>query len=356
MKMACALCVALCMASILHAGGKKDAAAQSSVVKKGNTVQYALGKAKLVLFGESGAFQLYAVGREGETAVFSGTDRFTSTYFSLLAGKNEYRLASASGVSAKAYADDGGVRMAYSISHVADVAVDFSIIKSVPENEADMLKVKIVVTNRMRKQNAFALKGVFDTVLGETTGVHFSTANTKLINSEMQRFDIEKERWVLSRNEACGVQFLLYGGDITRPETLTLGNKDVVSLPLWTPVVVQSRKFDSVMSYNNSAVAINWPSVELEADETAKIIFYIALASDGEDIHGESYINSFAGSVQGSQHAASDNVPDWKLQSDYIQMLLDRIAAFGDDDDISSDELARLNKELDEILTTLRRQ
>ena len=71
------------------------------------------GSVKLVLRGERGTFQIYALGEDGsETAVFSGADAFTSTYFSLLAGKKEYLLSSSGGAATGAKANpDGGTQI-----------------------------------------------------------------------------------------------------------------------------------------------------------------------------------------------------------------------------------------------------
>ncbi|MBP3710334.1 MAG: hypothetical protein J6I73_08045 [Treponema sp.] len=349
---------------VVFAKGKRETPASVTVIKKGDTLQYSAGIVKLILHGNKGTFQLYAVGREsGEEPVFSGSDNFTSTYFSLLTGKTEYRLSTLNGVAAKGEQTDSGVCLMYRVGNSATVRVGFEIVQSVSDGEYDVLKIVATVTNVGRKKNSFALKGVFDTVLGEKTSAHFSTVNSKLINSEKQYYGMENEKWILTQGDYSCMQLLLHGGDITPPEVVTLGNKDTVSLPLWIPVAVPSRSFDSVISYNNSTIAVNWPAAELAPSDSSQIVFYIALSADRKPPLGETYIASIDelykhGDAKSRTDIAQSPVSsDWKLNPEYVQMLIDRINALDNNDsEISMDELAHLNAELNEIMERLERR
>ncbi|ERF60179.1 hypothetical protein HMPREF1325_0813 [Treponema socranskii subsp. socranskii VPI DR56BR1116 = ATCC 35536] len=323
------------------------------------TVTVSSGSVKLVLRGERGTFQIYALGEDGsETAVFSGADAFTSTYFSLLAGKKEYLLSSSGGAATGAKANPDGGTLVYKLYKIADVTVDFSFARSPESPFDDIVKVRVSVINKGKKRNTFALKGVFDTVLGEKTQRHFSTADIKSINAETQFHDMSVSRWILSQGQEAAVQFLLYGADTTKIEEATLGNKDVLSLPMWCPVFVPARSFDSVTSYNNSALAVNWPKAVLESGAEANIVFYIALSADGNPPQGEAYIASFDKTLpdEAETKIASERaVPEWKLNKAYVDSLLQRIRALSDYDD-NTDELDALNAELDAILEQLRQQ
>ena len=223
----------------------------------------------------------------------------------------------------------------------------------------DIVKVRISVVNKGKKRNTFALEGVFDTVLGEKTQKHFSTANIQSINSETQFYDMSASRWILSQGQGAAVQFLLYGADTTKIESVTLGNKDLLSLPMRRPLFVPSRSFDSVTSYNNSALAVHWPETTLESGAEAAVIFYIALSADGGVPKGDAYIASFDKTLPsddaGTKIADERAVPEWKLNKAYVTSLLQRIYALSDYD-ADADELAELNAELDVILAQLRRQ
>ena len=333
--------------------------------QQAKTVTVSSGSVKLVLRGERGTFQIYALGEDGsETAVFSRADAFTSSYFSLLAGKKEYRLSSSGGAATGAKANPDGGTLVYKLHKIADVTVDFSFARSPESSFDDIVKVRISVVNKGKKRNTFALKGVFDTVLGEKTKTHFSTADIKSINAETQFHDMSVSRWILSQGQEAAVQFLLYGADTTKIEEATLGNKDVLSLPMWCPVFVPVRSFDSVTSYNNSALAVNWPKASLESGAEAEVIFYIALSADGGVPKGDAYIASFDKTLpvddkanENSKAIVGDEsaVPEWKLDKAYVASLLQRIQALSDYD-ADADELAELNAELDAILEQLRRR
>ena len=324
------------------------------------TVTVSSGCVKLVLRGEKGTFQIYARSADGkETAVFSGADAFTSTYFSLFAGKKEYRLSASGGGATGAALNADKASLVYKINKIADVAIDFSFVKSPGSDFDDIVKVRISVVNKGKKRNTFALEGVFDTVLGEKTQKHFSTANIQSINSETQFYDMSASRWILSQGQGAAVQFLLYGADTTKIESVTLGNKDLLSLPMRRPLFVPSRSFDSVTSYNNSALAVHWPETTLESGAEAAVIFYIALSADGGVPKGDAYIASFDKALPsdnaGTKIADERVVPEWKLNRAYVTSLLQRIYALSDYD-ADADELAELNAELDVILAQLRRQ
>ena len=347
--------VCFVLSASVHLFAKEGPEAKTVVVSSGN--------AKLVLRGERGTFQIYALGKDGgETAVLSGADAFTSTYFSLLVGKKEYLLSSSGGAATGAGTSFDGAMLVYKINKIADVTLDFSFMKSPESDFDDIIKVRLSVVNKGKKRNTFALKSVFDTVLGEKTKAHFSTADIQSINAEMQFHDMSASRWILSRGQEAAVQFLLYGADTTKIEEATLGNKDVLALPLWRPVFVSARSFDSVTSYNNSALAVNWPKTTLESGAEASVVFYIALSADGSMPEGDAFIASFDKADKtlptvDTAKAISDEraVPEWKLNRAYVASLLQRIRALNDDD-ADTDELAELNAELDAILVQLRRQ
>jgi hypothetical protein len=351
----------------------------------GAAVKCESGKVRFVLRGSLGTCELYAVDRDGTAVpVFAGYDSFSSTYFLVKAGKTEYKLAAAGGITAAAVKTAGGGKITYSVPRTADVSAELSFMKTQPGSDDDMLKVQLSVTNRRTRTDSFALKGVFDTVLGEKTDTHFSTAQTKSVNSEVQFRTMKNEKWITSRGDGTAVQFLFDGPGITPPSLVTLGNKDIVSLPLWEPVAASTRSFDNVMSYNNSAVAVNWDKTELKPGQTASVVFYIVLASGGDEPAGGAYLTSLSGDGTGkagteqSPSAVQTPVPaalppltvpkqktdvpfdvitEEKLDPEYIRALISRINSLEDDGStVNRDELLRLNTELDAILAKLRQQ
>ena len=160
------------------------------------------------------------------------------------------------------------------------------------------------------------------------------------------------------------------------------------------------RAFDTVLSYNNSGVCAIWKPFKLAPSETGKIVFYLAFAADGKAAAGEKFVYSkeyeTAAAVE-EEKAKTDtvevisadavetltessgfgpqiinengevtqeiptvdfyikNMSKEHLTPEYIQSLLDRIAALEEDSpSLNRQELLQLNTELDAILTYLR--
>ena len=151
-----------------------------------------------------------------------------------------------------------------------------------------------------------------------------------------------------------------------------------MSLPLWVPTAGSARSFDNVMSYNNSAVSVNWDTTDIKPAQSASFIFYIVVSADGDEPAGSTWLASLQGKpVQASGESAPDvavpspvvpavkpktEVPfdvitEEKLDPEYIRALINKINALEDDGkNVNREELLRLNTELDAILAKLRQQ
>ena len=254
-------------------------------------VSNTVGNVRVSLKGGVGSFQFYTLNRDKVAVpVLSGYDESTSSFFSVLVGKKDYKLIDNAGIITGTRKSQRGTQIVYVVPGVARLFVKFDAFRSDPEKPEDILKVTAILKNRSGKEEVFALKNVLDTVLGEQRGVHFSTAQDMAINNEMQFRKMEKIRWVKSENTKASMQILLNGANITCPEVVSLANKDLVSLSSWVPTVVRSRSFDSVVSYNNSAVCLNWESVTLAPDGEKTFIYYIAFGNDGMAPRGDEFI------------------------------------------------------------------
>lgn len=250
------------------------------------------GDIKLTLRGNTGSFEIYAIPETGKPVPLLATyDEFCSTFFSLMVGRKEYRLNREAGVKSEARKTEYGAQMAYTIPDKAQIVVDFSFMPSIAtSSRIDMLRVTVYTINLGKSTQSFTVKSVFDTMLGENTVTHFSTAAHSRINSETQFTDMDTEKWIRSGNEKAVIQFLLNGRGITNPKAVTLGNKDFLALPTWLPVVQETRSFNSVLAYNNSSMAINWKTAYLDPMKTDVITFYISVATDGNEPAGKEFI------------------------------------------------------------------
>ena len=382
-------CILLIAAGSVGAAEKKSRDFTGWVGSKNEPVKYQSGTVKMILRGDVGSFQIDSVNKSGnEVPVFADYDQFMATYFSLLAGRTEYRLNAAGGIKTQAQKTDKGGRMYYTVDKTADVTADFTCMKTSPSSADDLIRVNVSVTNTGAKTSIFALKAVFDTVLGEKSGTHFSTAQTRSVNRETQYLTMQNEKWITSEGGGYAVQFLLCGADISVPSAVTLANKNIISLPLWVPVVSSSQTFDNVISYDNSALAINWNSMSLDSGKTMSVVFYIAVAADGDHPAGAAFLDASSGDGTAAETPAPkvsdasvpsvspavpaavskpytksnvkfdvESITDDQLDPEYIRALIKKINALEDNDTtLNRDEILRLNAELDAILEKLRQQ
>ena len=266
------------------------------------------GDIQITMRGSTGSFEIYAIPEAGKPIPLLATyDEFCSTYFSLMIGRKEYRLNREAGVKSEARKTEYGAQMAYTVPNKAQIVIDFSFMPSIAtSSRVDMLRITIYTINLGKSTQAFTVKGMFDTMLGENTVTHFSTAAHRRINNEVQYTDMANEKWVRSENEKAAIQFLFDGKGITVPKCVTLGNKDFLSGASWVPPAQDTRSFSSVLSYNNSAVGVNWKTAYLDPMKTDVITFYISVATDGNEPAGKDFIAS----LKAGRTALPSNLPN----------------------------------------------
>ena len=153
------------------------------------------------------------------------------------------------------------------------------------------------------------------------------------------------------------------------------------------------RAFDTVLSYNNSAIGVIWPSVMIMPGKTSKIIHYVNFATENEQPKGERYVYSQSEKTSDFSQNSNDkndenkengennenylehsdeknqnyNLPlvefnvnsleKEKLSVEYVNKLIQRITELEKDSSIvNREEILMLNAELDYILSVLRKQ
>lgn len=266
------------------------------------------GDVRVYLNGRTGCFELYAVPENLKAVPLLATyDSFSSSYFSVRIGNKVYRLNRENGVKSEARRTPYGAQMAYTISSKAQIVVDFSFLPSIASSSrVDMLRVTVYTINLGKNIQSFAIKGVFDTQLGENSLSHFSTAADRKINSERQFLDMKDQIWVRSENDNAAIQFLLDGKGISKPQAVTMANKDILENSSWIPSAQEGKSFSSVLSYNNSALAVNWKTAYLDPMKLDIVTFYISVASDGNEPAGKKFLASLAE----GKTALSANLPN----------------------------------------------
>lgn len=364
---------------------KKDAKNYVGWIEPDNSkIDVSLGCVRMSFRPKIGSFNIFVIDENNkEQSVFSTQNEFSASSFYLKCGKEIYKLNSASGVKTETLQTETGAVVKYTISNVAKVSIFFDFMKSAEQNDYDMIKISAEIENLGTRQKKFALKGIFDTVLGEKELNHFFSSENKAINTEKLYRTMKDERWFVSKNDKYSMQFLLDGVDITPIECVLLGNKTTFDSNAWIPNLKTEKSFDSFVSYNDSEVCIIWPEVSILPNEKDSFVFYIAFAANGEKPQGNYFIGDKKEVVEVKKEKPvvkkevvkvpeEENVKETKkeipnvkfdvatlsrekLSQEYVAGLMERIANLEDSGkNVDREELLMLNAELDAILEILR--
>ena len=248
--------------------------------------EYKKGHVKAVLSGSQGTFGLYAVRDDGkEIPLLSSYDFFKSTAFLLRVGRKEYLLNGSGGVKSEARQTSSGVQMAYTIPGKAFFLLDFTF----PEDGTvagleDTIKVRMYTVNLGSNPQTFTSKAVFDTILGESSEKHFSTYAIDELNPQRTFQSMKQDRWICSANKSAAIEFLFCGADVSEPDFVTLGPIGKL-YDYWEPEAHEGKGFSTVLSYNNSGVAVNWKTAYLLPGQQDEKVFYIATAEGVEPVY-----------------------------------------------------------------------
>ena len=378
-------------------------------------INHTVGNIKLYLNGKLGTYNISVLDDKAISYnVLETYDECTSSFFSLLIGTKEYKLSDKTGISVAARSTENGGQLLYSVQKLANVIVDFSCIKSDPQKPEDIVQVTVSVQNITKRLEAYGIKAVLDTVLGERFSAHFYDKE-KLINYELQVKNFDDLKSISSKNSKAAMEVLFACADASLPEVFSLANKDVFTLSGWIPPCGDGKPFDSVFSYNNSAVGLNWSSVKVNPEESFSVKFYIALSTDGRPSPGEEFVKLYEKkqeelkeaerlekeskaeeTIQSKNGAENNNVyknivssesesvkkvpkpsaqPEKKTQNSslpeekslkpvsksqldpvYIQKLIDKIEKLDPNSTLERSEFLLLNDELDSIIEALEKE
>ncbi len=250
------------------------------------------GNIKLYVRPKKGTFGIFVM-NENEKAVpvISSANEYTTTSFYLKAGNKIIKLCDDSNVVSAAKKTETGIRIRYTIEKVAIVMIDMECLSSKEGEPEDTVKISAQIQSQSKKKTDFSLKLLFDTVLGETDRHHFYTSQNLPVKNEVLYHSMEEEKWFVSKNAKACMQIILAGADISPIETVALANFATVDTKKWEADMTTYRSFDTVLSYNNSAVGIYWPKTTLSTEQVStSVTFYISLAADGAVPGGADYI------------------------------------------------------------------
>lgn len=348
---------------------------------------------RMEFFRKPGTFSIFCMPEDGGTVPLLAThDLSASTCFLMKLDEKVYHLGKSPRVLRELRRLSDGAQLVYSFENGIRLIADFSFEASRESKPEDIIKIQIYVLNLGKETHSVDLKGIFDTICGEVSSVHFTTEKRSKIRFETRytNADLHSERTVISANDKAYFQFVLDSLNVTPVESVTLANIDELYKMDWDSGFRKGRGFSNIRGYDDSGIMIDWPEFMLLPDEKAVFTFYIAAASSDEYPLGLTYADGILvldkkqqddsalldfnnqnldpaqDELQKEKTVNSDKrtdvefvvppVKDYQLDSGYIQDLIDKIDRLQSSKNVDKKELLKLNAELDAILEKLRRQ
>lgn len=320
--------------------------------------EIARGAIKLVLYPDSGSFTLYKlsdVGKNRYEALYDDRDASATSWFSVLSNGRVFKLAKKAGKPIAFTETTDGAKFVFTLTDDFQVEQEFTLVASPQGGSDPFVAIDTRIENTSGKDGVFALKALFDTTLGESEGIHFFTDLRNRVSAEARLRDgIDGDAWIVSKKDSLAVMFLRSGSGVTAPETVYLANWDRLNTLTWNPDFVEGRSFNTIYSINDSAILFVWPEKSLGPNETLSVRMLIgssagapggALGPKGGSLEAKG-----AARAQGVT-PADPRLADKSYREAAIKDLLDRIAVVErNPDSVSTDELTRLNAELDFML------
>ena len=284
---------------------------------------------RMELHEKSGTFTLSMLDSEGERfkPIFNPWDNSSGTLLYLKCGSRVYPLSKLGGVPVIQNMSETSATITYNIKNVAEVNFIFSFCSSETgmfSETADLVVVDVLVKNISKKTQLYSLRGVFDTFLGENTVSHFSTKALNSLNSEVLFNSMYTDKWIKSSDGKNSIKFLLDGDTITRPSSVVVANRDILKVDTWNSRVVTGRGFNSLFSYNNSAIGITWGTYKIAPSKLFGVRFYISGAtSSAEPSDTSSYFFTSGKALQSASFVAESDKLIANESVEYVEVTND---------------------------------
>lgn len=331
---------------------------------------------KLVLHEQTGSFSLYRkTGAKGKlVALNEMADNSSSTFFSVKTGGQYYPLVRSYDVKmSTAKNEDGSASLIWEKDVIFRAEARFSLVSSAEGFPEDTVRADFSLMNLSDADVSCSVKAVVDTVLGETSRIHFTTAKGTAIRTEKGWTSMIQDKWLSSSNGRESISFILAGSAATDPESVLIAGRDLLLSDTWKPAVNEGRALTSLQSQNNSALGIWYREKRLKLFETARYTFFMTTASDGNAPNNAAFIGLEAETegpvlsestvesatrivdtaVVPPEYEIIQTAPMKNIDYGYIQLLLDRIKIIEESDNPDIDEINKLSDEIDAVILEL---
>ncbi|ULQ59897.1 hypothetical protein K7I13_00660 [Brucepastera parasyntrophica] len=248
------LCVLLCCSSLLFA----------------ESVELVGGKLKLVLYPKTGTFSLYHlsdVGKNRYEPLYEDRNDGITNWYSVNSNGRIFKLEKKPFRPVEIEVTETGAKFIFTPSDDFQVEQEFSFVNDPETAIPAAVRIETRVENTSGKVGTFAVKALYDTILGENQGIHFSTDLRNRVSTETKFVaGVNPDKVLVSQNKTNSLMFLLGESVPNRHESMYVANWNRLNTHSWLPEFVEGRSFNTQYSINDSAVLIVWPERKLAAN------------------------------------------------------------------------------------------
>ena len=295
----------------VFAGTKKDSLV---LTKKNVMVEYVPYNSGVLLYYSDPNDKAYA-----KVPVIDTLDYANSSYIGIAVDKRFYNVHNTSGIT-YSYSNDGDtLTINYQIKKQILLSVEYTI------SSKNILSIKYHVKNIDSDAHSVMLKSVFDTIFEEFNGGFYSTESKKKIKSEYIISDFDRHQYIESSNKVVSIRFLLDENFSKYAYKAVVAAKPYFESDIFEGRFVEGRGFNTVLSYNNSAIGFFFKTLKLNAGEektfVQRILFSKTEFAFPDDLDEEPEQNVFVDGESDSENETQsavtkfvpvDNAADYK--------------------------------------------
>ena len=295
----------------VFAGKKKDSLV---LAKKNVMVEYVPYNSGVLLYYSDPNDKAYA-----KVPVIDTLDYANSSYIGIAVDKRFYNVHNTSGIT-YSYSNDGDtLTVNYQIKKQILLSVEYTV------SSKNILSIKYHVKNIDSDAHSVMLKSVFDTIFEEFNGGFYSTESKKKIKSEYIISDFDRHQYIESSNKVVSIRFLLDENFSKYAYKAVVAAKPYFESDIFEGRFVEGRGFNTVLSYNNSAIGFFFKTLKLNAGEektfVQRILFSKTEFAFPDDLDEEPEQNVFVDGESDSENETQsavtkfvpvDNAADYK--------------------------------------------
>lgn len=294
------------------------------------------GRIRLTLDESTSRFLIDLKGPDGEFVPLLFSQDPRTSGLDVRQGNRVYRMGDSGDFRQVAEVTEEGVFFVWT-SPTLRVAQRFRFVRSVGGNEVDGVQLDIALTNLGEEALPVGVRLLLDTYLGEAENAHFSTPLRQSITREAEIVPSSSESYIRSSPEdAWGLQVMLSGDGITRPELVAVANWKRLAESDWQYPVNEDRNFNRLpYSINDSALLLTYPEEVLERNQRYEVTVQLGGPAESGYLDPET---SFATSDERRLELLGE-----------LSTILDRIDQLLADPSATAAEVAQLREQLEAL-------